>query len=125
MEFDINNIKAIKKTKPAINQGMLGGSSYFGQEHLLKEAYNFSAAQSCWTAVASGSRRAFCSQYRSRSLQGCCPIGMIFRTDLGFEWSMIPTWALMGHTPVKSVWHLGEDFILLIVKVILYYITLV
>lgn len=55
MEFDINNIKAIKKTKPAINQGMLGGSSYFSQEHLLKEAYNFRATQSYWTAVASGS----------------------------------------------------------------------
>lgn len=54
-EFDINNIKAIKKTKPAINQGMLGGSSYFSQEHLLKKAYNFRAAQNYWTAVASGS----------------------------------------------------------------------
>lgn len=55
MEFDINNTKAVKKTKPAVNQGMVGGSSYFSQEHLLKEAYNFRAAQSYWTAVASGS----------------------------------------------------------------------
>lgn len=55
MEFDINNMKAIKKTKLAVNQGMVGGSSYFSQEHPLKEAYNFRAAQSYWTAVASGS----------------------------------------------------------------------